>query len=160
MNEAGVFLADLALVAAAGLLALADGASASGRLAAGLYGLAMGATLLLVPALTWEVARTDNAFLGLYFIALLAAGFGVLLAARAAFRRRARPDLRGLVTAVAAAVFASGLALLLLRVRGPGAWRTGSGEFGLDVILADVALGAAAYLLASRLARESWRGVD
>lgn len=160
MTEGGIFLADVALVAGAGLLALAAGVSGSGRLAAGLYGIATGATFVVLPALEWDVARTDNAFLGLYFVALLAVLLGVVLTGRAVFGGRAQLRGRGVAAALGAAAVASGLALLLLAVRGPDAWRTGSGQFGLDVVAACVALGAAAYFGADRLARGRARRVD
>src|SRR5215472_10902122 len=150
MTEGAIFLGELALVLGVGVLGVLAGGSLSGSLAAGLYGLVTGLLLLIVPMLAWEVARTDNAFLGLYLIGLLAALFGAFLTVRAAVRLRARPSRGVIPTAVTAAVVTAGLAAALLVVRGPGAWRTGSGQFGLDVVLADVALALAAYLMAVR----------
>lgn len=151
MTEGATFLGELILVLAVGVLGVLAGSSVSGSLAAGLYGLATGFVLLVVPMLAWEVARTDNAFLGLYLIGLLAVLFGAFLTVRAAVRLRARRGRGVIPTAVTAAVVTAGLAAVLLVVRGPGAWRTGSGQFGLDIIVADVALALAAYLMAVRL---------
>lgn len=154
MTEGAIFLGELVLVFGVGMLGVVAGGSVSGSLAAGLYGLATGVLLVLVPVLGWEIARTDNAFLGLYLIGLLAASFGAFLTVRAALRLRVRRIPGVIPTAVTASVVTAGLAAVLLIARGPGAWRTGSGQFGLDVIVADVALALAAYLMAVRLRGE------
>jgi hypothetical protein len=160
MTEGAIFLGELILVLAVGVLGVLAGGSVTGSLAAGLYGLATGLLLLAVPMLGWEVARTDNAFLGLYLLGLLAVLFGAYLTVRAAVRVRGLRRRGVIPTAVTAAVVPAGLAVVLLVVRGPGAWRTGSGQFGLDVVIADVALALAAYLMAWRLGRgESRRQV-
>jgi hypothetical protein len=151
MTEGAIFLVELALVVGVGILGVLAGGSVSGSMAAGLYGLVTGVLLLVVPMLAWEVARTDNAFLGLYLIGLLAVLFGAFMTVRAALRLRGQPSRGGIPTAVTAAVVTAGLAAVLLVVRGPDVWRTGSGQFGLDVIVADVVLALAAYLMAVRL---------
>jgi len=153
MPEALLFVVDLALVLAAGGFALTR-SSVAGRLAAGLYSLVTGLALWLVPAAAWEVARTDNAFLGLYLLALLALGLGAALVVMAALRLRGRARRPAvLVPAAWPAAVAAAAAVALLAVRGPAAWATGSGQFGLDVVVIDVALGVAAFVVASRLAR-------
>ena len=158
MTEGTIFLAELAVVVGVVVLALVGAASPGGSLAAGLYALVTGVLLVLVPYLGWDVARTDNAFLGLYLIGLLAAVAGAVLAGRALVRARAGWNRRTVVAAAGTAAVAAVLALALLVVRGPGAWRTGSGQFGLDVIVVDVALGLAVYLVAARLGRTAEPG--
>jgi hypothetical protein len=153
MSEATIFLIDLALLAGAGVLALAAGSSAGGSLASGFYALVTGVLLVFVPYLAWEVARTDNAFLGLSLIGVLAAALGAVLAVRALVRRGAGRSRRAVLTAAGVAAAAAVVALALLLARGPDAWRTGSGQFGLDVIAVDVALGVTAYFAADRLGR-------
>ncbi len=159
MSETTIFLLELVVVMGMGVLAAIGGASPSRSLAAGLYALVTGALLVLVPYLTWEVARTDNAFLGLYLIGLLAAMFGALLTVRALVQPQAWWSRRAILAAGATAAVTAALALVLLVVRGPGAWRTGSGQFGLDVIVVDAALGLAAYFAAARLARRASRRI-
>jgi hypothetical protein len=153
MTEFVIFLVDLALLVIAGGLAIRLGANPDGRLAAGLYAVVIGAGLLLVPLLGWEVARTDNAFLGLYLIALLAValGAGLAIAALLALRRGASSG-QALAVSAGVGVVAAALALVWLTVRGPGAWATGSGQFGLDVVVVAVVLGVAAHVVATRLA--------
>jgi hypothetical protein len=153
MSEATIFLIDLALLAGAGVLALAAGSSAGGSLASGLYALVTGVLLVFVPYLAWEVARTDNAFLGLSLIGVLTAALGAVLAVRALVRRGAGRSRGAALTAAGVAAAAAVVALALLLARGPDAWRTGSGQFGLDVAAVDVALGVATYFAADRLGR-------
>ncbi len=152
MSEMVIFLVDLALVVVACVIDLIA-ASGAGRLAAGVDAVVTGAGLLVLPPLAWEAARTDNAFLGLYLIGLLAVLLGAALAVTALLRLRGGTD-PGRVLAIGGGtgLGAALLALAWLLVRGPGAWATGSGQFGLDVVAVAVVLGAAAHLAASRLA--------
>jgi hypothetical protein len=150
MNEGVIFVVELVLLGAAGLAA-AGASSASGRLAAGLHAAVTGAGLLLIPLLGWEAAHTDNAFLGLYLIAILAVLLGVALSVVAVLRLRGSPA-RPRAAAAAIGAVAAILALAWLTLRGPGAWVTGSGQFGLDVILVALGLGVIAYLAGQRIA--------
>ena len=110
-----------------------------GLLATGLYAIAVGVGLTLLPQLLWERARSDNAFLGL----LLTVGGGLGL------RDRPRPGARA-VRALLVAAGGAALSGLLLALRGPGAWQIGSGQFGFEIILACVVIGAAVFALARR----------
>jgi hypothetical protein len=150
MSEFLMFLVDLGLVVGVSAFAVVARGRVSGRLAAGVYALLTGVGLLLLPMQGWEVARTDNAFLGLYLIALLVLILGVVVTVGAVLRLRAEPRSRP-VPALLAALVAAALALGLLAVRGPGAWATGSGQFGMDDNAVDVALGLAAYFAGRRL---------
>ena len=89
-----ISLIDLALVIAARLIALVARTPAPAGLAVGLYGLLIGVGLIVVPLVGWEAARSDNAFLGLYLIALLAFLFGAVLTLRAALRLRGGASVR------------------------------------------------------------------
>jgi hypothetical protein len=81
---AGVFfLLELALLGAAGLLALAGivafgGArrNGAGLLATGLYALVAGLSLSIVPTLRWPIAATDNAFIGHFLFTLASCRWG------------------------------------------------------------------------------------
>ena len=161
------FLLDAALIGAAWLLAVAGvfrsgGArrDGPGRLAAGLYALAAGLALSIVPALRWPIAATDNAFLGQWMLTVLTLVIGAILAVLGWVDLRAdrrRPAVAGLALALAGVGTALAVAVLLLR--GPEPWQTrptatfGSGTFGFDVVAAGVAIGAAVFFLGRELAR-------
>ena len=160
MSEFVVFLVELALLALAAGVAVAVGSHAGGRLAAGTYTLVTGCGLVVVPLLAWEVARTDNAFLGLYLIGILAVLLGIGLAVAALVRLRSEGQFGQRAGAAAGAgLVAAVVALAWLAVRGPGAWATGTGQFGLDVIVVAIVLGLAAYLAGRRLS-ERGRGSE
>ena len=165
---AGVFFVlELVLLGVAGLLALAGcisfgGARRNGAalLATGLYALAAGLALSIVPLLRWPVAATDNAFIGHFMFTAGLVPLGLLLAIggvaglRGGERGRAGA---GLALVLAGVGTAGAVALLL--ARGPEPWQTrptatfGSGTFGFDVILAWVAIGVASFLLGRGLGR-------
>ena len=160
MTEFAIFLAELVLLLVAAGLAAALPARPGARLAAGVYWLATGVGLCAVPLAAWDVARTDNAFLGLYLLGALAAllGAGLTAAGLVALRddpRRGSTALR----AAAAALGAVALALGWLALRGPGAWATGSGQFGLDVAAVWLLLAGAAYAVGGRLGRPELSGL-
>jgi len=165
---AGVFfLLELVLLGATGLLALAGfivfgGVRRNGiaLLAVGLYALAAGLALSVVPLLRWPVATTDNAFLGHF---MFTAGLGLLglllvLGGGAGLRGGGRSR-AGTVLAVSLAGAGTACAVALLLARGPEPWQTrptatfGSGTFGFDVIVAWVAIGAAIFFLGRGLGR-------
>lgn len=154
MTEFVIFLIDLALVIGASIIALVARTTAAARLAVGLYGLVTGVGLILVPLVGWEVARSDNAFLGLYLIALLAFVFGAVLTLRGALGLRLELRFSKVLGPAAVALLAGAIALALLVVRGARAWATGSGQFGLDVIAIDVALGVGAYFAGRAFGRQ------
>src|SRR2546430_6208006 len=141
--ESVFFLIDLVLVAAAGVVAFvvgrrSGGRRASGLLTTGIYWLAIAIVLAVVPVASWPRARTDNAFLGLYLIAIVALVIGVP-AVWAGVRRLERPvGPRGLGLAVLVAAVGVALACVALLVRGPEAWQTGSGQVGLGVGAFDI----------------------
>jgi hypothetical protein len=155
MNEALIFLLDLALIGAGGAGAcaalVAVGAArrhAPALLALGLYAVVAGVALTLAPQLLWERARSDNAFLGHVAFTLVLTPVGLLLVVAGARALRGRD--RGRQTAGRAILLAlagSALMLAILAARGPGAWQTGSGQFGLDVIGATVVIGAIVFVV-------------
>lgn len=159
------FLLELLALGAAGLLAcaglIAFGGLARNRmglLAVGLYALAWGVGLSLLPQLLWPVARGDNAFLGHFLFSLLLAPLGLVLAlaGAAGLRRGARPRAAAGCALLLSAVGATA-ALGFLALRGPGPWQTrptgafGAGTFGVDIIAAGIAIGAAVFLIGRRL---------
>jgi hypothetical protein len=153
--ESIFFLVDVVIVAVAGVVALtvarrSGGRRAVGALATGIYWLAIAILLAVVPFLAWPRARTDNAFLGLYPIAIVALVVGVV-AAWVGVRRLGRSVGSPLV-APAALVAAVGvvLAAVVLLARGPDAWQTGSGQFGLDIVGLAVVIAAAVFVIAQR----------
>ena len=147
------FLLDLVLVAAAGVAAFVVGRRsgerrASGLLASGIYWLAIAIVLWVVPTASWARARTDNAFLGLYPIAIVAFVIGVP-AVWAGVRRLSRSvGPRGLALAGLVAAVGVALACVVLLARGPEAWQTGSGQFGLDVVALDVLIAIGVFAIA------------
>ncbi len=165
---AGVFfLLELVLLGVAGLLALAGfivfgGARRNGiaLLAVGLYALAAGLALSVVPLLRWPVARTDNAFLGHFMFTAGLGLLGLLLVLGGGEGLRVSGRFRaGTVLAVSLAGAGTACAVALLLARGPEPWQTrptatfGSGTFGFDVIVAWVAIGAAIFFLGRGLGR-------
>ena len=152
MTEFVIFLVDLGLVVAASAVAVVVYGRMSSLLATGLYALLTGVGLIVVPIASWDVARTDNAFLGLYLIGVFAVILGAILLLRALLRLRWEPRRRP-GQAVGVGLVAAVVALGVLAVRGPGAWATGSGQFGLDVVVAGVLVGVATFIAARRLAR-------
>ena len=159
VNEALIFLLDLILLGAGAALACAalvafGGArrNSAALLALGLYALVVGLALALAPQLLWERARTDNAFLGhaLFTLLLTPVALCLIVAGARALRGRGRPwPTVGLATLLALA--GSALMIAILVARGAGAWQSGSGQFGLDVVAATVAIGAALFVLGRRL---------
>ena len=159
MDEGLVFLLDLLLLGAGSGLACAALVAFGGTrrnapalLPLGLYTLVAGLALTLVPPLLRERARTDNAFLGHVLFTLLLAPVGLLLLIASAVALRGRGQAgplvgRGLLLALAGAA----LMIAVLAARGPGAWQTGSGQFGLDVIAVSVAIGATLFVVGRRL---------
>lgn len=158
MNESLIFLLDLLLLGTGGALACAalvafGGArrNATALLPLGLYTLLAGITLFLVPQLLWARARTDNAFLGQAAFTLILTPLGLLLTIGGA--RAGRSQDHPWQTIVRPILLVSGgiaLLLIVLVLRGSGAWQTGSGQFGLDIILVAVAIGAIIFALGRR----------
>ena len=151
MTEFVIFLVDLGLVMVASGVAVVSPGRMASLLADGVYALLTGVGLLVLPIASWDVARTDNAFLGLYLIGVFAVILGGALILRALLRLRSEPR-REIRPALLVGVVGTVVALGLLAVRGPGAWATGSGQFGLDVVVIDVLIGVAVYFAARRLA--------
>ena len=149
MTEFVIFLLDLGLVVGASAVAVVAPGRMSSMLAAGLYALLTGVGLIALPVASWDVAHTDNAFLGLYLIGVFGMILGVILLLRALVRLRWEPRSQA-GRAVGVGLATTALGLGLLAVRGPGAWATGSGQFGLDVVVVDILLGVAAFLVARR----------
>lgn len=157
--EAIFFLIDIALITLASLslsvsLVLFGGAGRNARavVAVACYMVVAGLALSAVPLLLWPVARQDNAFIGNIMLSLVAVVVGsVLLIAgllRTSRGQRAHGVARGALLGIAGAAIFTGLLLL----RGPGAWRSGSGQFGVDVILVGLAVGAILFALTRRRA--------
>ncbi|MDP9375113.1 MAG: hypothetical protein M3Q65_22225 [Chloroflexota bacterium] len=164
--EGVFFLLELVLLGAAGLLALAGfvffgGARRNGvaLLAVGLYALAAGLALSVVPLLRWPVATTDNAFMGHFLFTAGLVPLGLLLAIGGGAGLRSGGRGRAGVLALALSGVGTACAVALLLARGPEPWQTrptstfGSGTFGFDIILAWTAIGAAVFLLGRRLGR-------
>ena len=151
------FLLDVALVGGGGVLAFATlfafgGArrNAPAQVVAACYMLSAGVALSAIPEVFWPVARQDNAFLGHFMLTFLPLAIGgVLLAAGLLSLEAGRRT-----SALAAGLVQSLLGLVpfvaLLITRGRDAWRTGSGQFGLDVIAVGVASGAVLFIVARR----------
>ena len=170
--EGVFFLLELALLGGAGLLALTafiffGGARRNGAalLATGLYTLAAGLALSVVPLLRWPVAATDNAFMGHFLFTAGLVPLGLLLAiGGGAGLRGGGGGWAGAVLALVLAGAGTAGAVVLLLARGPEPWQTrptdtfGSGTFGFDVILAWVAIGAAVFLLGRGLVRRGHPG--
>lgn len=151
------FLFDLALIATGSLvlftsLVLFGGAGKNARavVAVACYMTLAGLAITVAPEARWPVARQDNAFIGNILLTLLEvfAGLALLTTGLLATGRgqRVRTVARGSLPALAGAVTFTAILL----ARGAGAWRTGSGQFGADVIVANVLLGAFLFLLMRR----------
>lgn len=151
------FLFDLALIVTGSVALLASlilfgGADRNARavVAVACYMILTGPVITVAPEARWPVARQDNAFIGNILLTTLEAiaGLALLTTALIATPRgqRLRTVARGILPALAGA--ATFTAILL--ARGPGAWRTGSGQFGADVIVANVLLGAFLFVLMRR----------
>ena len=157
--EGTLFVVELVLIGVGCAAALASlvafgGASRNrvGLLAFGLYSVACGLGVSLIPQMFWPVAREDNAFLGHLLFSLMLVPVGLILVVaggiQVARRSNARPvALRAVLLAVGGAT----LSLGLLAVRGPEPWQTrptdvwGSGTFGFDIIAASVVIGLVVY---------------
>jgi hypothetical protein len=157
--EGALFVVELVLIGAGCAAALASlvafgGASRNrvGLLALGLYSVACGLGLSLIPQMLWPVAREDNAFLGhfLFSLMLVPAGLILVMAGGMQVARRGNARLLAL-RAVLLAVVGAILSLGLLAVRGPEPWQTrptdvwGSGTFGFDIVAASVAIGLVVF---------------
>ncbi len=158
MNEALIFMLDLLLLGTGGILAcvalVAFGGArrnAPALLSLGLYALIAGVALFLVPQLLWERARTDNAFLGhaLFTLMLVPVGLLLTIAGARSWQGKEQPW-ASIVRPILLVGTGTALMLIYLVLRGPGAWQTGSGQFGLDIIVATVATGAAIFSLGRR----------
>jgi uncharacterized membrane protein YhaH (DUF805 family) len=153
--ESVFFLVDVVTVAVAGVVALtvvrrSGGRRAVGALATGIYWLAIAILLAVVPVAAWPRARTDNAFLGLYPIAIVALVVGVVAAWAGVRRLRRSVGSPGLAPAALVAAVGLVLASAVLLARGPDAWQTGSGQFGLDVVGLAVVIAAGVFAIAER----------
>ena len=132
----------------------------TGQLALGLYALALGVGISLVPQILWPVARTDNAFLGHFMFSAFLLPLGLLLVIAAATSLR-RSRYFGLTLGFALLLAAVGAALSLgfLIFRGPEPWQTrptgtfGSGTFGFDIVLASLTLSVLVFV-AGRYGRQ------
>lgn len=129
-------------------------------LAGGLYALANGVGVVLLPQMLWEVARTDNAFLGLFAFGLILvpAGLVLILVGGIGTWRRERLWRSG-GPAMVIGVVGIAMSLGLLAARGPEPWQTrivdapGAGTFGFYIILAGLIVGGAVFFTARALRR-------
>lgn len=151
------FLLDVALVGGGGVLAFASlfafgGArrNALALVAAACYMLSAGVALSAIPMLYWPVARQDNAFLGHFMLTFLALAIGGVLLAAGLLSLEAGRRARALAVGLVQSLLGLVPFVALLIARGPDVWRTGSGQFGLDVIAAGVAIGAVLFIVARR----------
>ncbi len=158
MTEQLIFLLDLLILGTGSTLACAALAAFGGArrnatalLPLGLYALIAGLALFLAPQFLWERARTDNAFLGqaAFTLLLVPVGLTLAIAGARAIRGNAQPW-AAIVRPILLVGAGTAAMLATLVLRGPGAWQTGSGQFGLDVIAATVAIGAAIFFLGRR----------
>jgi hypothetical protein len=158
VTEQLIFLLDLLLLGTGSLLACVSlvafgGArrNAPALLPLGLYTLVAGLALFLLPQFLWQRARTDNAFLGQAVFTLLLVPVGLLLVIVGARAGRGKDQpWTAIVRPILLVCAGTAVLLTILVLRGPGAWQTGSGQFGLDVIAVTVAIGVAIYFLGRR----------
>ena len=157
--EGILFLVELVMIGAGCAAAFASlfafgGATRNraGLLALGLYLLAFGVGVTLIPQLLWPVARGDNAFLGHFLFSLILLPGGLILAVAGGIQVvRQGHDGQSALRAVLLATVGAILSLGYLALRGPGPWQTrpsdvwGSGTFGFDIIVASVAIGLVVF---------------
>ena len=155
--EGVFFLLDVALVVGGGVLAFATlfifGGARRNALAlvvVGCYMVSAGVALSAIPMVYWPVARQDNAFLGHFMLTFLALAIGGVLLAAGLLSLEAGRRARALAVGLVQSLLGLVPFVALLIARGPDAWRTGSGQFGLDVIAAGVAIGAVLFFVARR----------
>jgi hypothetical protein len=157
-----LFILELALIVAGCAAAFASlfsfGGAARNRvglLALGLYLLAFGAGVTLIPQLFWPVAREDNAFLGQFLLSLLLVPTGLILTILDGVQvvrqgQAGQPATRALLFAAGGTV----LSLGLIALRGPEPWQTrptdtwDSGTFGFAIIAASIVIGIAVFFAA------------
>ena len=151
------FLLDVALVGGGGVLAFATlfifGGARRNALAlvvAACYMVSAGVALSAIPMLYWPVVRQDNAFLGHFMLTFLALAIGGVLLAAGLLSLEAGRRARALAVGLVQSLLGLVPFVALLIARGPDVWRTGSGQFGLDVIAAGVAIGAVLFFVARR----------
>jgi hypothetical protein len=165
--EGTLFVVELVMIGAGCAAALASlftfGGSIrnrAGLLALGLYLLAIGVGVSLIPQLNWPVAREDNAFLGQFLFSLILVPVGLILTVASGIQiarqpRAGQSALRAILIAAGGAVVSLGY----LALRGPEPWQTrptdvwGSGTFGFDIIAVSVAIGLAVFLAGRRPGR-------
>jgi hypothetical protein len=162
--EGILFIIELALICAGCAAAFASvfafgglTRNGAGLLALGLYLVAFGVGVTLIPELLWPVARQDNAFLGLVLFSLLLVPAGLILAIAGGIRlvRDGQSTTRAILIAAVGAV----LSLGLLALRGPEPWQTratntwDSGTFGFVIIAASIVIGIGVFVSARSSAR-------
>ena len=153
--EGVFFLLDVALVGGGGMLAFATlfafGGARRNALAlvvAACYMLSAGVVLSVIPMVYWPVARQDNAFLGHFMLTFLALAIGGVLLAAGLLSLEAGRRMRALAAGLVQSLLGLVPFVALLIALGPGAWRTGSGQFGFHVIAARGAMGAVLFMVA------------